>query len=429
MRYSITPIRKLVAWFVVALAMLSGNVNAQANEDEGMLLSEVAAIDNNRAISEFYYKDLEDEPNPGWSDLVKTLAVGKNSMGPAFGSTIRVHHKTVITRGGANSIFASRDIPMIRPIGLHVPTHSNVRPQFFKNMTRWYQEDGTTQVFRLFPGDDNVRNKRQFAPRSEAFGLKSWRRGEGWHEWSGHYTFLKVRDGAVFQIKHNSTYWSMQLVLNENPELEGVFDLYYQKLRDPDAKTLLLKDVVNKGVDIRVLDDGTNHKVYVDHKLVVENKMTDRRSDEDNRARWGMYTPRSAMDREILIFVTGVYVGPAQDGLPNKESTQLASEEQERIFSSVPTMAPDELATLEPTTTPLHETTTTEKNSEEPDKTATLAPTPALRGVSVAPDTAPNDTDASIVSDNTPPPTAASAATTCGLNVSMTILILALFRW
>ena len=417
------------AWLVVALAMFSGSVNAQAKEDEGMLLSEVAVNDNNdnnRAVSAFYYKDLEDEPNPNWSDLVKTLDVGKNSMGPALGSTIRVHHKTVISRGGGSSVFASRDIPMIRPIGLHVPTHSNVRPGSFKNLTRWYQEDGTTQIFRLFPGDDNVRNKREFAPRSEAFSLKSWRRGEGWHEWSGHYNFLKVRDGAVFQIKHNSTYWSMQLVLNENPVVAGVFDLYYQKLRDPAAKTLLLKDVVNKGVDIRVLDDGTNHKIYVDHKLVVENKMTDRRSDEDNRARWGMYTPRSAMDREILIFVTGVYVGPAQDGLP-KEPTQFASEEQERILSPVPTMAPGGSATLEPTTTPLHETTTTEKNINEPDKTATLEHT-ALRGETSAPDTNIYDADASIVSDNTPLSTAASAAATIGLEVSMTILILALFR-
>ena len=394
--------------------MVSGGVNAQDNNSD------------NSAISQFFYKDLEDRPNPDWSDLVKTLDVGENSLGPALGSTIRVHHKTVLTKGGGNNnAFASRDIPIIRPIGLHVPTHSNISPRFFGNVTRWYQEDGTTQIFRLFPGDDNVRNKREHAPRSEAFGLKSWRRGDGWHEWSGHYTFLKVRGGAVFQIKHNSTYWSMQLVLGENPNLEGVFDLYYQKLRDPDAKTLLLKDVVNKGVDIRVLDDGTNHKVYVDHKLVVENQMTDRRDDEDNRARWGMYTPRSAMDREILIFVTGAYVGPAQDGLPQEESAQSASEEQERILSPVPTMAPDKLATLttEPTSTPLHEIHAPEKDIDVPEDSTTVEEEPAktLRG---------GETDApAVVDDASSPGMAISAGKKSGIGVSITILILALFRW
>ncbi|CAB9527000.1 expressed unknown protein [Seminavis robusta] len=39
--------------------------------------------------------------------------------------------------------------------------------------------------------------------------------------------------------------------------------------------------------------------------------MTDRPEGEDNRARWGLYSPKSAMDRDILMFVTGAYVGPA----------------------------------------------------------------------------------------------------------------------
>lgn len=267
----------------------------------GIALCE-GAVDTVLDIND-YYTDLQDEPNLSWFMLKETLPVGQNSIGPAFGSTIQVNH--TLTQVG---LYGKRDIT--RPIALHSPTSSFVAPKDWPNQTRWYQEDQNTQIFRLFPGEDNVRNERVNAPRSEAFGLVGWQRGDGWYEFSGRYTFLKVRPGAVLQIKHNATYWSMQLILDEN--MDGTFDLSYVKLRDSRAKTLLMEDVVGKGVDIRVLDDGENHKVFVDDVLRVENIMTDRPLEDVNRARWGLYTPRSAMDRDILIFTTGVYVGPAK---------------------------------------------------------------------------------------------------------------------
>ena len=165
----------------------------------------------------------------------------------------------------------------------------------------------------MFPGDDNVRNGRENAPRSEIYGLVKWKRGDGWYEWSGTYTFIKVRNGCIFQIKHNRKYWSMQLRVKENDDDDGTFDLVYAKLRDPDGETILERDVVHKSIDIKVLDDGTNHMVYVNGELRVEGSMTDRSDDESNRARWGIYSPRSPMDRDILIFVTGAYVGKALD--------------------------------------------------------------------------------------------------------------------
>lgn len=258
-----------------------------------------------------YFTDLEDEPNPSWFTLRQSLSIGQNSFGPARGSTIEVNQEEV--RVGR---YSNREIS--RPLALHSITSSYIGPRGWGNQTRWYQEVGNTQVFRLFPGEDNTRNSRVNAPRSEVFGLESWMRGDGWHEWSGRYTFLKVRHGAVLQIKHNSTYWSMQLILDENPD--GSFDLSYVKLRDRHAKTLLLDDVVGKGVDIKVVDDGENHKVYVDGVLKVENSMTDRPLEDDNRARWGLYTPTSAMDRDILILVTGAYVGPAR--IQGEDSTK-----------------------------------------------------------------------------------------------------------
>ena len=152
---------------------------------------------------------------------------------------------------------------------------------------------------------------RALAPRTEAFGGTSWKRGDGWHEWSGRYTFIKVRGGAVFQIKHNTTYWSMQLDIQ--PAGDGTFNLAFQCLHDPKATQVLERDVVGKSYDVRVLDDGTRHRVYINGVLRVDGEFTDRKDDETNHFRWGFYSPKSAMDRDILILVTGVYVGKPLD--------------------------------------------------------------------------------------------------------------------
>lgn len=256
-------------------------------------------------IIDQYFTDLNDEPNPSW------YTVKERAKFEALGSTIQVNHDAI------QSAYSNRTIT--RPIKLHTPHNQGILPRSFGNVTRWYQEDGDTAIFRLFPGEDNVVLSRVKAPRVEAYGLHKWQRGDGWYEFSCRYTFLKIRPGAVFQIKHNTTYWSMQLVLEENTD--GTFDLFYVKLRDREAKTLLMEDVVGSGVDIKVLDDGDNQKVFVDDELIVENVMTDRPEGEANHARWGLYSPKAAMDRDILIFVTGAYAGPAGEGAEVSEES------------------------------------------------------------------------------------------------------------
>lgn len=292
--------------------MNSHGIRAYGMRSLGILLAgqlafvastESAGEDKEKATPQALYTDLKDVPNPDWEALKSTLTIGKNSLGPALGSTIRVNRELV-----EQGPYAARKIPA--DIKIHTPTQSVIVRKDFGTMTRWYQEDGNTQIFRLFPGDDNVRNKRALAPRSEAFGGARWKRGDGWHEWSGRYTFLKARGGAVFQIKHNDTYWSIQLNLQKAED--GTFDLVYQKLHDRDARTILAKDVIGKSYDVRVLDDGTRHRVYVDGELRVDGTFTDRKDTETNHPRWGFYSPRSAMDCDILILVSGVYVGKAQ---------------------------------------------------------------------------------------------------------------------
>jgi hypothetical protein len=248
-----------------------------------------------------YSTDMEDLDNVDWFSLKQNFPEGENSYGPAYGSTIRIAREfTEVGEYGNRKIHS--------PIAVHTLLNSFIGETNFSKISRWYQEDGNTQIFRLFPGEDSIRNERRNAPRTEAFGLAKWQRGDGWYEWSGRYTFLKVRPGAVLQIKHNITYWSLQLILEENEN--GRHDLYYVKLRNPSGKVLLMQDVEGQAVDIKVLDNGEDHKVYVNAELKVERTMDDRPREDKNHARWGLYSPTSAMDREILILVTGAYVGP-----------------------------------------------------------------------------------------------------------------------
>lgn len=207
----------------------------------------------------------------------------------------------------SNVVAKAFSTSIVNNIQIHVPVHSSVGRGSFDCMTRWYQECSNTQIFRMFPNEDNMRSSRRNAPRVEAFGNTSWKKSSNtcWYQWSGLYTFVKARHGAVFQIKHSATYWSMQLVLAERSD--GTLDLLYNKLRDSDARQTLVRDVQGRSCHVRVLDDGSRHKVFINEQLAVENEMSDR-GDGANRFRWGLYSPGEPMDRDILIFVTGAQV-------------------------------------------------------------------------------------------------------------------------
>lgn len=294
-----------------------------------------------------FYTDLNDTENPNWYKLRSKLVVGKETLGPALGSTIKINRdETEIGEYGKRTFTEQRVI--------HTPTACAIFPGGFGNMTRWYQEDGNTQIFRMFPHEDNIRSNRTGAPRVEAYSKESWKRGDGWHEWSGRYTFLKARRGSIFQLKHNVSYWSMQLILSDAKN--STLDLEYVRLRPKNERIPLVMDVIGKGIDIRVLDDGDNHMVYVDGALMIESNYTDRRDDEYNHARWGPYLAPRPVDRDILIFVTGAQiqkVGSSKDkpekGTGPGHSLCVPDEENEegdfdRDYTNVPEPDPEFLA-------------------------------------------------------------------------------------
>jgi hypothetical protein len=139
------------------------------------------------------------------------LLKGKNSQEGVTGTKIDVNNKLVELTPEAKRSFT-------QAIKIHTLGNSVIPRKHFKKWSRWYQEDGSTQVFRLFKGETNVRNARENAARIEAFSEVKWKRG-AWHEWSGTYTIIKPHGAAIFQAKNPINDWSVQINMNASGDV------------------------------------------------------------------------------------------------------------------------------------------------------------------------------------------------------------------
>jgi len=157
------------------------------------------------------YRQIGDDP--AFSKLLEDGAfpVGRSSTEGVKGSVIDVNNKVVEKCGTGKN-------PIPQDIGIHTLCNSAVRRKDFPKWTRWYQEDGHTQVFRLFPGEHNVHNKRPDAARVEAFSLLRWTKGD-WHEWEGTYTIVKPHACSIFQAKNSVNAWSVMINLADNGDI------------------------------------------------------------------------------------------------------------------------------------------------------------------------------------------------------------------
>jgi hypothetical protein len=193
--------------------------------------------------------------------------------------------------------------PISREIRIHTLGNSAVQREDFKKWSRWYQEDGSTQVFRLFKGETNVRNSRENAARIEAFSNLSWKQG-GWHEWSGTYTIIKPHGAAIFQAKNNINDWSVQLNLNS----KGDIILNHRRGEDK----VIATGMTGKSFHIRVRDKGQDYEVYLDGNKMGEGTYS--RPEGTTAFRWGMYLGKGTLSQDAMIFVSGATV----DGKPAK---------------------------------------------------------------------------------------------------------------
>lgn len=187
--------------------------------------------------------------------------------------------------------------PIPKDIKIHTLGNSSIPREDFKKWSRWYQEDGSTQVFRLFKDEVNMRNTRENAARIEAFGNLHWQRGV-WHEWSGTYTIIKPHGAAIFQAKNNINDWSVQINMNSN----GDVILNHRRAEDK----VIARNMVGKPFQIRVRDNGQEYEVFLDGRKMGEGNYA--RPEGTTGFRWGMYLGHSKVDHDAMIFVSGATV-------------------------------------------------------------------------------------------------------------------------
>lgn len=249
--------------------------------------------------------------DPTFAEVMKSGDVprGTNSTKGFKGSTVRVNHDLL-----KDSPDARRKIP--GDILIHTIGHSAIRRGDFPNWTRWYQEDGNTQIFRLFKGEENVRNSRDLAARVEAFSDLSWKKGD-WHEWVGTYTIIKPHGAAIFQAKNNENDWSVQLNMGSN----GDVSLNHRRGSDK----VIARNMVGKPFHIRVRDNGLDYEVFLNGKEVGKGDYA--RPKGETNFRWGMYLGGNEVKSDAMILVTGA--GIDVKGYDEESASALASQAEQ----------------------------------------------------------------------------------------------------
>ena len=241
--------------------------------------------------------------NPPFSDIRNVISNGYT------GTQIDVNNTAV--EGG---IYGTNAIQS--PLRLHTLANSNVPQNQFDRWSRWYQTDGATQIFRLFPDEENVRNDREFAARVEAFdAVTRWNVDDGvWHDWVGRFTVVKPIDAAIFQVKDaDADDWAVQLKMR----LDGsVLVAHRRPILGQNKTEILLDDAIGQPFDVRVRDNGLDYEVYLGSDLqpFTSGRFTRNDAADDNsttRFRWGMYAENKAITNEGLIFVSHATVDPS----------------------------------------------------------------------------------------------------------------------
>ncbi|WP_254097253.1 Ig-like domain-containing protein [Aquimarina sp. Aq107] len=237
-----------------------------------------------------------------WSYIIDNglIPIGVNSIAGLTGSTINVNNNLV--EGG---VYAGRDIE--QDIDIHSPGNSEIQRSDFHKWTRWYQEDGNTQIFRLFIDEYNVRNDRPGAPRIEAESDFEYNYDQDvWYEWSGRYTIIKAQDVNIFQIfadpegDRGST-GVMMLGLRENG------NMYWNKRSEDGTPTrTFAENMEGKSIDVMVRDDGHDYEVWINGELFETNETMRRVS--NSHFRWGMYNHHGPMEDDAMIFVSHVQI-------------------------------------------------------------------------------------------------------------------------
>ncbi len=245
-----------------------------------------------------------------WQQLLASNAIpiGTTSTAGVTGSVINVNNTLV-------EVGPNKGNAIISNLRLHTLGNPSVMRGSFSKWSRWYQEDGTTQVFRLFKDEVNVQNDRVNAARIESFNPDiDWAAGDGWFKWQGTYTIIKPLGAAIFQAKNSDNDWSVMINTNGN----GDVTLNHRRGTDE----VLATNMVGQPFDITVYDNGTNYAVYMDEQYAGYGAFD--RPTGVSEFRWGMYVGDSVPAKDAMLFVTGAKIS-SNVAAPPKLSASLGS--------------------------------------------------------------------------------------------------------
>lgn len=246
---------------------------------------------------------------PAWDDVLASGALapmGTNTTRGVTGLKVDINNDLIET-GPYGDIPIESDS---RQMLIHTVGHPTIPAKDFHKWSRWYQEDGNTQIFRLFKGEHNVRNTRKNAARVEAFSpAYRWLPEPGvWREFGARFTIVKsagcvgFHHCSIFQAKGNNVdHWSVMLRVDENANLwfhprRGI------GIENNENRKLLFKNILGKPFDMKVRDNGLDYEMYIDDQLVGTGQWP---RTEEIGFRWGIYVGESEVADDIMVLVTG----------------------------------------------------------------------------------------------------------------------------
>jgi hypothetical protein len=234
-----------------------------------------------------------------------------------LGSRIDVNHERLAQQTGKAG-------PIPKDIGLHTEVSGGITRKEFDHWTRWYQESGNVQVFRLFQGEQNIRSGEEEAGspgRVEVFTPTLAVAPGAWREWEGTYTIIKPVGANIFQLFHHGKdnggkpiLWPFHIRMND------AGDIYFARRRSLpglEDHIPLGKNMAGKSLSIKVRANGVAYEVFQKSPLdngpwkPVTTGTHQKATDGKIQFRWGMYCGSQkgeSVKTNALMFVTGVTV-------------------------------------------------------------------------------------------------------------------------
>jgi hypothetical protein len=232
------------------------------------------------------------------------------SKGPVLGSRIHVNKEVLEKQVGKTG-------PIHKDIGIHTMGSGGINRKDFGKWTRWYQEDGNTQVFRLFKGEQNVRggaDKDGSPGRVESFSRPLTAAPGTWREWEGTYTVIEPVDACIFQLMHEGSLWPFHIEMSDKGDISF---LRRRPVPGMEREIVMAKNMAGKSLNVKVRANGEDYEVYqkapLDDgpwKLVTKGSFT-KANDHKISFRWGMYCgskKAQTVPSDAMLFVTGATI-------------------------------------------------------------------------------------------------------------------------